>query len=547
MNKAQKYLAILLCCVILFALTACGGTPTGSPSTAASTAPSAAASGSAAPSAAAPSKTPEPAKSAAPKRDTLNAAAYGDTGTLDPVGISGAGSFLNMAAAYMEPMWDYRAGWKIEWILATSVEDLGLNEMKIHLREGVTFSNGNPFTADDVLFTFKLWKATPNRALSVNGVDFDKTKVLDKYTIDVFFSEPTVDKMTGFSTLLVTDGESYNPKEASAKPIGTGPYVIKDYVVNSYVDMTARKDYWGKKANIANLHFRVIEEQSQRVNALSTNTVDMCPVSNQDIGFVKTLPGYNVTLFNGGSCTAMMFNVNKASVFSSQDARYAVSYATDRQAIAKIVYNGFAKVATNPVSTAAKDYEDRFANLSDVYAKGYNLDLAKQYAKSSGLEGKTIRIMTNGAPDFVQTAEIMQASYKQIGVTTQILNYDQATLRSKYRTDASSYDIVLYFTASPFMTISSLVYDTARFSSILNAPGAWEGIDRFMEIGKKALVTTDAKDRSAINLELLQIFSKAVPWFGLNDLQTATAYSKDLADPILWALGAPRYPELAFK
>ena len=183
-----------------------------------------------------------------PKKDTLNSAVYGDTGTLDPVGISGTGGFLYIAPTYMEPLWDYRAGWKIEWLLATSVDDLGLNEMKIHLREGITFSNGNPLTAEDVLFTFKLWKATPNRALSVNGVDLDKTKVLDKYTLDVVFTDPTVDKMTQFSTLLVTDAESYDAKTASSKPIGTGAYVVKNYVVNSYVDLTARTDYWRSKS-----------------------------------------------------------------------------------------------------------------------------------------------------------------------------------------------------------------------------------------------------------------------------------------------------------
>ena len=457
------------------------------------------------------------------------------------------GGFLNMATAYMEPLWDYKAGWKPVWLLATSVDDISQTEMKIHLREGLTFSNGNPFTADDVLFTFKLWKATPNRAINVSTIDFDKTTILDKYTIDVFFTSPSIDKMTGFSTLLITDGESYVAKDASLKPIGTGPYVVKDYVVNSYVDLTARKDYWGTKALIPNLHFRVIGEASQRVNAISTNTVDICQVENQDIGTVQKMPGYTVSLFNPGNCTCMMFNVNKASVFSSQDARYAVCYATDRQAIAKIVYNGFAKVATNPVSAAARDYEDRFANLSDVYAKGYNLDLAKQYAKSSGLEGKTIRIMTNGAADFVQTAEILQASFKQIGVTTQILNYDQATLRSKYRTDPTSYDIVLYFTAAPNMLIPSLLYDTTKMSAILSADGAWEGIARFMEIGKKAMVTADAKQRSDIDYELVQIFSKAVPWFGVSDLATATVFSKDLKNPELWALGSPRYQELSFN
>lgn len=536
--KKYRFLAIALCIVMLFALAACsngGNTQNPDSPSQGSDSPGST------PAAETPSTGDAPSGS---KRDTLTVAVQQDTGTLDPVGISGA--FLYVPTTYMEPLWDFKSGMETVWILATGIDEVTPTQWTVHLREGVTFSNGNPFTAEDVLFTLRLWGATPARALNVQSLDLEKSNVIDDHTIELILTEYNVAQMTMLSTLLVCDAESYEPEDFSLHPVGTGPYAVAEYVVNSHVNLKTRDDYWGEKPAIENLSFKVINEDSQRVNAIETGTVDMAAVPTQDIAYVEGLSGYKVQMTYSATCTMIMFNVNEASVFSDVEARYAVCYAVNRQAIADLVYNGYATVTDNPVSVAALDREPRFGNLHDTYSIGYNVELAKQYAESAGLVGKEIRIMTNGAADYVTMAEILQANLKEIGVNAVINNYDQATLRSLYRTDATAYDICLYSTAAPAMLASDMIYNNVRFSSILSAPGAWPGVERFMELGLDSLSNPDAKARSESLYEMYQLFTEAVPWYGVCDIATATAYSTDLSNVEFWALGNVRYQHLSF-
>jgi peptide/nickel transport system substrate-binding protein len=530
--KKTKAAVILLCVIMLCALAACnnGGavSDTGAPAA----------------GAASPDSTPDSPESAAPGRDTLYAAVSQDGGTLDPIGMSG--NWLNIIPCYMEPLWNYKENFEIEWHLATGYDQVGPTQYTVHIREGVTFSNGNPLTADDVLFTFQLSKDAPNRAMTVSEVDFEKTRAIDEYTIDLHLNIPIIGRMVRLGQVFITDAESYDPVDFSLHPVGTGPYVVTEYLVNSHVYMQALENYWGERPAIENIQFRVLNEASQQVNALETKTVDVSTIPSSDIAYVEGLSGYDVKFYKTGGCTQVLFNVNEASVFSSLEARYAVCHAIDRQAIADIVYDGYVDVADNPVSMATSDYEPRFGNLDDTYAIGYDPALARQYAESSGLAGKEISIMTNGAPEYVAMAEIIQAGLRGIGVTVVINNYDQATLRATYRSDPSFYDICLYYTQNPYMTTYNTLYNSAALSEILMADGAWEGLDRFNELGADYVYMADDQERQEALYEMIQIFTKACPWYGVSDLTIATAYSTDLRGIELYDLGGVIYHKLSF-
>ncbi len=84
---------------------------------------------------------------------TLNIAASGDTGTLYPLALSGG--FVSLQYAFYEPLWTFTRDGTRVWKLATSYEQVGDIQYTLKLREGVTFSNGNPMTAEDVLFSME--------------------------------------------------------------------------------------------------------------------------------------------------------------------------------------------------------------------------------------------------------------------------------------------------------------------------------------------------------------------------------------------------------
>ncbi|MCL2125406.1 MAG: ABC transporter substrate-binding protein [Oscillospiraceae bacterium] len=478
-------------------------------------------------------------------KDTINIVFSGDTGTLDAVNMSGGSA--GVPSVYMEPMWRLMEGMEYEWVLATGLDEVSPTQWIIHVREGVKFSNGNTLTADDILFTLKLWRDTPNRALQTQSLDLDNSSVIDDYTLDLRLTEYNVAQMPMLSTTLITDSKTYDPLEAAVNPVGTGPYIVTEYVVNSYIRLAARDDYWGKKPAIPNMVFRHISEPAQIVNALVTGMVDIATVPSADIEYIKTLPGYNVYTRPSGTGTMALFNTDAQSPFHDADARLAVCLAIDRNAIVNLVYNGYAEVSVMPVSKGNIDFEQRFSNLGDSYSIGYNVDLAKQYADSSGLTGKDVRVMTNGDPSYVTMAEIIQANLKDIGVSVTILNYDQATLRSLYRTDPTSYDICLSASAAPTYMVADVMYAYVAFSTIISAPGAWDGVEEYMELGSVALGGATPQIRSDALFEMLKLFTAQNPWFGLCDPVGSSAYSKDLGEIVFNAYGAVLYQDLSFN
>lgn len=548
--KKCRFVAIILCVVLLLAIASCKtDSSTQSPNSSASgdQTPSGSQGSSGNQSPGGSQNTNENAPSSGSSvsgRNTLTIGTSGDTGTLDPVGMSG--SFLSLSNTYMDPILTHDGNMNVVWVLATGIDEVTPTQWTIHVREGVTFSNGNPLTADDILFSFILARDTPQRALNVQSLDLDNSSVVDPYTLDIRLTDYNVAQMTMLSAVMIVDAESYDPVDFSLNPVGTGPYEVTEYVVNSHTHMKARDGYWGERPTIENLVFKVINEDAQKVNAIETGTVDWISVPAQDVEYVKSLPNFNLVSNRTGMAIQVLFSVDPTSAFFDVEARYAACHAIDRQAIINLVYNGYASIVDYPASMATLDYEPRLANLHETYSIGHDIELAKQYAVSSGLVDKEVRIMTNGGPEYVTMAEIIQTNLKDIGVKAVILNYDQATLRSLYRSDGTEFDICLYFVSAPTWLASDIVWANVRFSTILMA-GNWPGFERFTELGGQVLSNPDAKARSDIFFEMIKIFDNAALWYGVCETQSFIAYSKDLNDVVFNAFGGVRFQDLSFS
>ena len=264
MNKIKKLLAILLAVAMVMSLAACGGSKDSNDKDTSSN------------NNTQTDNSNGDSNSSTPVADSnreLNYALSGDTGTLYPFAVSG--SFVSLMYAFYEPLWDYDIDGNRFDILATSWEAVSDTQYKLTIRDDVKFSNGNPLTAEDVMFSMEVCKDDPRFYLNVKVIDFEKTKVTGDYTMDVYYTTYDCTQEVSFSQLMILDKESYNLESLSKDPIGTGPYVCTDYVVNSHVVCEARDDYWGEPANIKKINFKVINEESQIINAIETGEIDM--------------------------------------------------------------------------------------------------------------------------------------------------------------------------------------------------------------------------------------------------------------------------------
>jgi peptide/nickel transport system substrate-binding protein len=513
--------SLLLCCAAVFSLAACGGVDSPAPS-------AGNAEGDAETSGAPP---------AASAKDTLNVAVTGDSGTLNYVKMMGG--FVTVARMFAEPLFDNDANMEKVWMLATDIEEVSTSQWIIHLREGVTFSNGNPFTAADVMFTLNYLANDPMGFMYIPTFDLDNSKIINDYTIEIAVVGYQITQMDALTMLYIFDEESFDPDTYAMNPVGTGPYIVTDYVINSHVDMVANENYWGGAPKIKNLRFKVLNEDTQRINALEAGTVDVSAVPISDIEYVGGLPGFNVETVMTGLCNNVVFNLSESSVFQSLDARLAVSHAIDRDAIVNLVYDGHAKVTDYPVSMSAKDFEPRFANMHEVYSVGHDVELAKQYAEKAGIVGETIKIITNGSSEYITIAEIVQANLKDIGVMADINNYDAASYYD-VSNDPGMFDLSIYATASPQKLVVGMLYSYVLYSPILMA-NEWEGKERFLALGEEVLANPDAQARSDSVYEMARIFVDADLWYGICDTENAFAYNSKLQGVEFWSNGDFRY------
>ena len=528
----MKLAAVLLCLVMIFSLVA--GCNNGGDKPGASTSPSGGTSpnGSTSPNGGGTTTgsdtTPDSSETAGSGRDSMSIGTTIDYGTLNCTQVGG--NTFGYLLAVHETLWEIDLDGSVHPKLAESWEWIAEDHMIVKLRKDVTFSNGDPFTVDDVLFTMELNRDAGARGMPrVQTTDFERTKAIDDYTLDWYLPAPSVLHWTVCSDMPILNKESYDETEAAVRPIGTGPYVVTEYVVNSYITMTRRDDYWGELPNIKNLTYRILAEPSQRVNAFMTGLVDMVPIALADVEYVKSLDNTTVRARQGQSWLAMGFNISADGMLGNPEARYAIMHAIDRQAIANLVYYGLAYVMDGPFTTANLDHETRFEKMNDIYAVGYDLELAKKLAESSGLVGKQIRLANGGTAEHIAASEMIQNMLEKIGVSVVISSYDTASF-GDVQQDKTAYEITLRNGMCPNLRVGDNLVNAVVNNRIWTLPENWanDAGERYFEIVRSSLTIIDDKERGEVLNELMQYYTDTSPTFAICGYDSYMAYSADL-------------------
>ena len=331
--------------------------------------------------------------------------------------------------------------------------------------------------------------------------------------------------MSNISQIWIMDEQTYDEEAMATRPIGTGPYVVTDYVVNSHTVCERRDDYWGEAPALKTVTFRVISEPSQRVNALETGLVDFAKINLSDSAYVQSLPGFAIHQRVGG-WVYLGFNIDRNSKLADPEMRYAICHAIDRQALSDIVYYGLAQVMTNPWPLTNFGNTEDLQNLG-VYEKGYDVELAKELADKSGLTGQTLLLANNGAAELVTCCEMIQEMLEKIGVHTEIVSYDSASFAT-VKSDPSTYDILV----SNGVVSNNLMGDNLKsmdMNKIYVVPENWafgHG-PRYYEI-YGAVHHVDDAIRVPVIKECVEYYLETLPNFGMISFNNIYAYAADL-------------------
>jgi peptide/nickel transport system substrate-binding protein len=209
-----------------------------------------------------------------------------DAYTLDPHAVSNTLIFAVLANVY-EPLVRRNAEQKIEPALATEWKQTDGTTWEFNLRKDVKFSNGNPFTADDVIFSLTRGqaggiKANLNSIASIEKVDDHKIRIKTRAINPILPNQITnwyiMDREWAEANNTVQPGAANNATEtfANRNAMGTGPYVIKERDPGVKTVFAPNPGWWDKKTgNVDNATFFVIPNPSTRVSALISGEVDM--------------------------------------------------------------------------------------------------------------------------------------------------------------------------------------------------------------------------------------------------------------------------------
>ncbi|WP_394926441.1 ABC transporter substrate-binding protein [uncultured Robinsoniella sp.] len=479
--------------------------------------------------------------SSSEKKDNLVITVGSDFGDFSP--FSTSSSAVSVTYQIYEPL--FNAGYDMEITpgLAESWEQIDSTHYTLKIRQGATDSAGNKFTAKDAVYTLNEYGKDAQNSGYVQNVDLEKTVASDEYTLELYFLEPNMYTFMNLSTVKMFTQAAWEAStdKMVTDPVGTGPYVLADFVSGSYAEVKARDDYWGGKPEMQTARFNVISEPSQATTALETGEADLVmKLQASDVDYINGKDGLTTLVDPGVQSMMMFFNMSESSVFKNKDLRQALCFAIDNAAINTVAYGGLATPSVCPFSTEMTDY---VKELDGEMYLTFDMDKAKALIKKSGLSGGNIKIATDGSSQETAIAEIVQNTLIDLGFTVEINNYDSATIWD-IADDASQWDLILNMGASP----SGYGLDKLKaFLGFLNW-SQWSGAeyDKFMSLCDSAIRSETEEDYTAKEIEAVQLVKDMVPVYTLVQLSNIYAF-KDNLNFKVWNRDGVLVKELKFE
>jgi len=344
------------------------------------------------------------AGSAAARAETVFKFAFqGNLNTLDSYQYNETFTTATMSNVY-EGLVSRDRDLKIVPALATSweVNDDGLR-WRFHLREGVKFQNGDPFTADDVLYSLDRLRAPGSDIKSRVPADVKAVKV-DDHTVDFILTKPnpilvaTWDQWPIFdkewseanNALMPSSTADKNPGYAVLHANGTGPFMVESHEIGVKTVFVRNPNWWGKReGNVDRVEFTPIASSATRVAALLSGQVDMIdPVPVQDQDRVSGNPG--TTLLAGPELRTIFLGMDQSrdellysdvkgkNPFKDKRVRQAFYQAINEDAIAQRIMRGQATPSALMISPKLFDRAGEFKRLP------YDPDAAKKLLADAG-------------------------------------------------------------------------------------------------------------------------------------------------------------------
>lgn len=247
---------------------------------------------------------------------------------------------------------------EFDGVLATDWEMDG-RVWTFHLREGVTFSDGEPFTADDVIFSLDRIKNHPESLQSSNTRFIESMRAIDDLTVEITLEDVLVSFLSNLDARMIMAEhvfEEYSEDEAMHMMIGTGPYTLTEWNQGAEMTLERNDDYWGELPTVKTLILRPIADDSARLAALTAGEVDLIrELPMQNVSQVEASQGIKVIENEGTRMIMFPFNPT-IEPFDDIRVRQAISYAIDTESIIENILGGTMQSMNGPLPSTIAGY-----------------------------------------------------------------------------------------------------------------------------------------------------------------------------------------------
>lgn len=336
---------------------------------------------------------------------------------------------------------------------------------RFNLRKGVKWHDGRDFTSADVVYSLtKVWKPMHARGRST----FAKVIAVDApdaHTVLIRLSEPTPMMMTALSAYEsqvipkhVFDGTDVASNPAVNAPIGTGPFVFKEWKKGSHVILERNPNYWDAgKPYLDRVVIRFINDASSRAAALESGEAQiggLSPVPLADAARIGKLPQIEIeTRGYDYMSPVYLMEVNiRRGPLADVRVRKALAHAIDRNALSRVVWFGYGVPAVSPVPSTIKAFYAPPEDVKYPYDTKRAEALLDEAGFKRGADGKRFKLTLDYMPfgaDFQRSAEFVKQQLTRIGLDVEIRNTDLPTYAKRIYTDYD-YDMTLgYYGAFP--------------------------------------------------------------------------------------------------
>lgn len=332
----------------------------------------------------------------------------------------------------------------------------GTWDMRWELHDDVRWHDGEPFTSEDVCFTWRFVSSEGsqvyNREMYLGILECqtpdDHTVVfrwdgLYGFYAGIFEAVLPAHVLGGLTTEEIVTYEPYN---RGAETIGTGPFRFDEWRTGEFIRVVRNDDYWrgDEVPRIDTIVWSFIPDSNTRLNALLSGQHHFGQVDPVQIDRVQDLEGYDVHLVSSNA--VMHFDMslntpNSRALFEDRRVRRALFHAIDRQALADQLMQGAVELAHTPINPSSPYHNP------DVPVYDYDPDRARAMLAEAGWEpgpdGVLVRdgerfsfemINRSGALDRIQVAQVIQAQLAEVGVEARFATLESAAWTNRWRT-----------------------------------------------------------------------------------------------------------------